>query len=204
MSRVLRQLFVLFGALLLSHGPQVVDAQAPVARKAAKPIIVSYSPSLPSVMLTAEHAAMCHVMVGDAFPAIELPRIDAGPTKLATFAGEKATVVLFWKPGDWMSRAALQEVGRIAAAARDSSVGVIGVVEGLNDELVEEELFKAGAKFSHLHDGDGSALAQVGSGTLPRLYVFDGSHRIAWFDIEFSEATRRELQQALAALAAGD
>jgi hypothetical protein len=159
---------------------------------------------LPPVLLTAEHAAMCRVMVGDTFPAIELPRIDAGPTKLATFAGEKATIVLIWKPGDWMSRSALQEVGRIAAAARDSSVGIVGVVEGPNGDLVNQELNRAGAKFSQLHDGDGSALAQVGSDKLPRVYVFDGSHKIAWFDVEFSEATRRELQQTLAALKGGD
>src|SRR5688572_4344534 len=194
MSRVLRRvLAVLLASLFLfGHAAQVTRAQAAVERRAAKPVVASYSPSLPPVMLTAEHAAMCRVMVGDPFPAIELPRIDAGPTKLATFAGEKATIVLFWKPGDWMSRSALQEVGRIAAAARDSSVGVVGVVEGPNDELVKQELSKSGAKFSHLHDGDGSALAQVGFSKLPRIYVFDGSHKIAWFDVEFSEATRRE------------
>src|SRR5688572_1529873 len=119
MPPVLRKLFTLFCAVLLGLAPRVAEAQEPVAQKAAKPVVASYSPSLPPVMLTAEHAAMCRVMVGEQFPAIELPRIDAGPTKLATFAGEKATVVLFWKPGDWMSRAALQEVGRVAAAARD-------------------------------------------------------------------------------------
>ena len=36
---------------------------------------------------------------------------------------------------------------------------------------------------------------------LPRIYVLDAQRRIAWFDIEYSEATRRELQQTLAALA---
>jgi hypothetical protein len=39
---------------------------------------------------------------------------------------------------------------------------------------------------------------------MPRVYVIDGNHRIAWFDIEFSEATRRELRQTLATLAASN
>lgn len=160
-------------------------------------------PAIPAVVLSARHAADCRVRVGDEFPAIELPRREAGPTKLATFAGERATVVLFWTPGGWMSRAALADVARdVAAQARDSSVGVVGVITGGTPEAAEAELTKAGAKFSQLVDADGEALAKVGESALPRVLVLDGSHRIVWFDLEYSEATRREMQQALAALTA--
>ena len=79
---------------------------------------------------------------------------------------------------------------------------MIGVIEGRTPEAAQEELVKTGAKFSQLIDADGAALAQVGTVSLPRVYVFDGNHRIAWFDVEYSEATRRELQQTLAALTA--
>ena len=50
-----------------------------------------------------------------------------------------------------------------------------------------------------LVDAKGKAFAQVGSRHLPRTFVLDPSGKIVWFDIEYSLATRRELQQALAA-----
>jgi peroxiredoxin len=178
-------------------------AQTPQQRRVAKPVVSEYAPNVPPVFLSGGHAQLCRVLVGDEFPAIELPQLEAGPTKLSTFAGQKATVVLFWTPEQWMSRVALSDIGKdIAAKARDSSVGVIGVVEGATGETAKAAIEKAGVKFSQLLDADGAALAQVGSGAAPRVYVIDGNHRIAWFDIEYSEATRRELQQTLAALTA--
>lgn len=178
-----------------------VAAQTPQPRRVAKPVVSEYAPNVPPVFLSGGHAQLCRVLVGDEFPAIELPQIGTGPTKLSTFAGQKATVVLFWTPDQWMSRVALSDIAKdIAAKARDSSVGVIGVVEGATPEAATAAMEKAGAKFSQLLDADGAALAQVGSGSAPRVYVIDGNHRIAWLDIEYSEATRRELQQTLAAL----
>jgi peroxiredoxin len=166
-------------------------------------VVSEYAPNVPPVFLSGGHAQLCRVLVGDEFPAIELPQMGSGPTKLSAFAGQKATVVLFWTPDQWMSRVALSDIGKdIAAKARDSSVGVIGVVVGTTEESAKATMEKAGAKFSQLVDADGSALAQVGTGALPRVYVLDGNHRVAWFDIEYSEATRRELQQTLAALTA--
>ena len=197
---------LLLGAVALageSVAAQTPTAQAAQPRRAAKPVVSEYAPDVPPVYLSAQHAQMCRVLVGDEFPAIELPQIETGPTKLSSFAGQRATVVLFWTPDQWMSRVALTDIAKdIAAKARDSSVGVIGVVEGSSPEAAQAALTKAGAKFSQLIDADGAALAQVGSGALPRIYVFDENHRIAWFDIEYSEATRRELQQTLAALTA--
>jgi len=54
--------------------------------------------------------------------------------------------------------------------------------------------------FAQLLDTSGSALAQVGSVALPRLYVLDPAGQIVWFDIEYSESTRRELSQTLGVL----
>jgi hypothetical protein len=45
-------------------------------------------------------------------------------------------------------------------------------------------------------------LADVGSVALPRLYVLDPAGKIVWFDIEYSESTRRELEQTLSVLTA--
>jgi peroxiredoxin len=176
-------------------------ASAPQPRRAAKPVVSEYAPDVPPVFLSAGHAQLCRVLVGDEFPAIELPQFGAGPTKLLAFAGQKATVVLFWSPDDWMSRVALSDIARnVAANARDSSVGVVGVAVGTTEDAAKAAMEKAGAKFSQLLDADGAAFALVGAGKPPRVYVIDRNNRIAWFDIEYSEATRRELQQTLAAL----
>ena len=175
--------------------------EQPSPRVAAKPIVAEYAAKAPPVMLTAGHAALCRVSVGDVFPAIELPQLGSGPTKLSAFSGQKATVVLFWQPGHWMSRIALADVAKdVAAAARDATVGVVGIVEAESSDAAKADLAKAQAKFSQVLDADGAALAKVGSVALPRVYVLDGEGRIAWFDIEYSEATRRELQQILVAL----
>jgi peroxiredoxin len=159
----------------------VAAADSPQPRRVAKPVVSEYAPNVPPVFLSGGHAQLCRVLVGDEFPAIELPQLEAGPTKLSAFAGQKATVVLFWTPEQWMSRVALSDIGKdIAAKARDSSVGVIGVVVGATPESAKAAMEKAGAKFSQLLDADGAALAQVGSGAAPRVYVIDGNHRIAW------------------------
>jgi hypothetical protein len=175
----------------------------PEKRVAGKPVVAEYSANVPKVLLTAEHAALCKVQVGDVFPGFELPQLGSGPTKISTFAGAKATVILFWTPTHWMSRAALTDIAKdVAAQARDSTIGVIGVAECPTAESAQEAMTQAGAKFAQLLDAEGAGLAQIGADALPRVYVLDASQKIAWFDIEYSEATRRELQQTLAALTA--
>lgn len=181
------------------------DANSPAPRRVAKPVVSEYAPDVPPVFLSGGHAQRCRVLVGDEFPTIELPQIDAGPTRLSTFAGQKATVVLFWTPDQWMSRVALTDMAKdVAAEARHASVGVIGVVEGATANEAQAAMEKAAATFPQLLDADGVALDQVGTGTSPRVYVVDRNNRIAWFDMEYSEATRRELQQTLSALTASE
>lgn len=135
-------------------------------------------------------------------PAIELPKVgDSGKAKLAGLLGKKATVVVFWK-GD--RRMANEELADIAADVIEpfgkSGVEVVGVAVNESAASAPEALTKAGAKFTNLLDVDGKAFAEVGSDRLPRTYVLDPAGKIAWFDIEYSHATRRELRDALRAL----
>jgi hypothetical protein len=51
-------------------------------------------------------------------------------------------------------------------------------------------------------DPEGEYFAQLGAGRLPRIYVLDATGKIVWMDIEYSQATRRELRQTLQALTA--
>jgi peroxiredoxin len=177
--------------------PPADAASAPVVREAAKPVVEESAGGVPSVVLSAGHTKLCKVAVGDAIPTLELPRQDGAATSLDSLAGAKATVVVIWSPDRWMAASALEEAARIAAV---EGVAVVGVAVGVQPDAVAS-FSPATGQFPQLIDSQGATLAAVGEGALPRVYVLDAQRRIAWFDIEFSEATRRELQQAVAALA---
>jgi hypothetical protein len=102
-----------------------------------------------------------------------------------------------------MSRIALADVAKsVAAKFTDKSVSAVGIIEAKNAQDAQADLTKFAVKFPQLLDADGAAPAQVGTGAPMRIYVLDDQQKIAWFDIEFSEATRRELAQTLAVLTA--
>jgi peroxiredoxin len=176
------------------------NSAAPIARTAAKPVTETYSADVPPVLLASEHANLCKVNVGDAFPAIELPKVSGGNAKLADVSGKKATVVLFWTPDRWMAEGALVDLALEAAAFSGKGAGFVGIVEGPASEKSDGLIKSAGGGLTQLADADGAALAQVGESALPRVYVLDSKGKVAWFDIEYSEATRRELRQTLAEL----
>lgn len=183
-----------------SGGAKNEAAAAPSVRTSAKPVTETYSANVPPVLLASEHASLCKVNVGDAFPAVALPKVDGGDAKVADLVGKKATVVLFWAPDRWMAEGALVDLAIEAAAFGDKGAGFVGIVEGPANEKAGELIKSAGAGLTQLTDADGAALAQVGELALPRIYVLDSAGKIAWFDIEYSEATRRELRQTLAEL----
>lgn len=172
-------------------------AIAPANAQQPKPAAAK---GVPPVLLSAAHQALCKVGVGDQFPAIELPKLDGGQGSLQQLAGKKATVVCFWSPDRWMSRAALKDLSAIAKSEAAAGVAVVGVAVGQAADAAGAEMKKAGATFTQFIDADSAALAQVGPNSLPRIYVLDPQGKIVWFDIEYSEATRRELRQTLAAL----
>ena len=159
-------------------------------------------PTFPAVLLSAGHAKLCTVKVGDQFPALNLPRLGGPTTELSTLFGKQATVVLFWHPDRWMARTALADMQRDIASQFDAEkVAVVGIAVRQPTGAVQASLNKAQASFPQLIDTDGAAFATVGTDALPRLYVLDPAGKIVWFDIEYSEGTRRELEQTLRLLA---
>lgn len=199
---VVTRLVVGCGAMASLAAALTLDiAAAPAAQSAAKPVRESYSANVPPVLLSAEHAQICKLALGDQFPAIELPTLEGAATKVADLAKGKPTIVLFWTPDRWMSRAALADVNQTIANANGQEIAAVAIVEGAVNDGVKQIIADSGAKFPQLTDADGAAFAQVGEQALPRIFVLDKAGKVAWFDIEFSEASRREMQQALAALA---
>jgi peroxiredoxin len=161
--------------------------------------------AMPKVIMSKGDEAACNVRVGDAMPAIELPKLGGdGKTKLSDLFGKKATVVVFWKGDRRMGQQQLADLGKdVVQPFSKEGVSVVGVAVDQSPKEAEGALKKAGAAFTNLNDADGKAFALVGTGRFPRTYVLDPSGKIVWFDIEYSMATRRELHQALRTLADG-
>ena len=179
---------------------QKTSGQSPryVVRKAVTP---PSGPAIPKVLLSSGHAKLCKVQVGDAFAMVTLPKLGGGPAELTSLLGSKATVVLFWQPDRWMARTALIDMQRdVAAQFSEQEVSVVGIAVRQPQGAVQAALNQAQAKFPQLLDTDGQAFGLVGSEVLPRIYVLNPTGKIVWFDIEYSEGTRRELWQTLAVM----
>jgi peroxiredoxin len=158
---------------------------------------------MPTVALTKAHEALCKVKVDDTMPDISAERLDGGAAaKLSSLGGKKATVVVFWKADRRMAREQLADMGPdVVEPFGKAGVAVVGVAVAGPAADAQAALKAAGAGFPNLLDADGKAFAQVGSEKLPRTYLVDPQGKILWFDIEYSHGTRRELREALRAVA---
>lgn len=178
-----------------------ISAVAPAISQPAKE--PKAKPKVPTVQMSEGHAALCKVKVGDAMPSIELNGLDDGkPQKLSSLLGPKATVVIFWKGDRRMAREQLADMGpEVIEPFADAGVAVVGIAVSESADDAKSLLKAAKADFPNLLDAEGNAFAKVGSEMLPRTYVLDPQGKIIWFDTEYSLGTRRELNQALQALA---
>ena len=182
----------------------VLPAKAP-ARHSVKKIATPQPsiPAIPRVRLSTLHATWCVSSVGDRLPEVELPVLGGTTTELSTLYGKRATVVLFWSVDRWMSKMALEDLSNFVAGAYDPlEVAVVGIAVRQPARAAQRVVHATKADFPQLLDTDGVALAQVGSVALPRLYILDPAGNIVWFDIEYSESTRREVAQTLDVLTA--
>jgi peroxiredoxin len=160
------------------------------------------TPKIPKVLLSKREEQLCKVKVGDQMPEIALPKLGGNESmKLADLIGKTATVVVFWKGDRRMAVEQLTDLGPdVIEPFEKEGVAVLGIAVKETPESAAKAFTKTGAKFANLVDADGKAFEQVGSERLPRTYVLDSDGKIAWFDIEYSLTTRRELNQTLRAL----
>jgi len=179
-------------------GTEIADAQSPQRRTVFYRADAAPA-EIPPVRLSKGHEALCKVKVGDTMPDVTLPPLTGGaPVKLSSLFGKKATVVVFWSPDRRMAREQLADLGPdVVAPFGEAGVAVVGIAVGAPAAMLKA----ATREFPNLLDADGKAFAQVGSEKLPRTYLLDPQGKILWFDIEYSLGTRRELHQALRAVA---
>jgi peroxiredoxin len=177
---------------------QTYQVRKAIAKAAEDAPVAVEGPSIPQVFLTSEHSALCRVHTGDQLPAISLAQLSGGNAELAKLQGKQATVVLFWGDDPWMSQEALADLARLGAS---EGVAIVGIAVKLPNDEVQTAAEKAEVKFPILLDADGKAFNLVGMVKMPRIYVLNEAGEIMWFDIEYSQATGRELEQTLAVLA---
>ncbi len=181
------------------------DRPAAQVHTVRKSIISHQFAGIPPVLMTAGHRKLCKIGVGDSFPHVMLPRMNRGMVDLASLRGKKATVVVFWRLDRWMARTALIDLQRDVADRFDAGqIAVVGIALEQSNSGAQRWTKESKITFPQLLDSSGAALAQVGRATLPRIYVLDQTGKVVWFDIEYSEGTRRELAETLAVLAPDD
>ncbi len=179
--------------------PRQTEPAQPEKPPAPKPVI-------PKVVMDAKAQASCLVKVGDACPAAELPGLDGKPVALASLFGPKCTVLLLWAAGDsTYSRIsalnALEDLQKdVLAPHQAKGVAVVAVNVQEPVDTVRKLVDDAKAAFPNLLDTDGSFFAKLATEKLPRIYLLDAQGKVLWLDIEYSQATRENLAQALQAV----
>ncbi len=156
---------------------------------------------VPPVLLTEEHAAQCLVKVGDALPKITLPDLSGKEQQLPKLYGKRGTVLIWFHLPQPMSAAMLADVqAEVVKPFAEKGVNAVGIAVGHEADTARKAVAKAEARIPVLLDTQRKAFAQIAKKKLPRIYVLDADGKIVWFDLEYSEATRRELRQTLEVL----
>lgn len=182
-----------FGLVAIFLGPAVATGQEAADDKA----------SVPPVQMTEQHRKLVHVKEGEPFPNLKLPRVADEPIEFNKLRGKAATVVVIWSDDHWMTQAALTDLAKdVPRLFGKKPVSMVGIAVNQTSEAAQATLAKHQVQFPHLVDADGEAVKQVTEAALPNIFAVGPDGKVAWFDIEYSEASRRELRQTIEALTA--
>jgi peroxiredoxin len=152
----------------------------------------------PSIAMSAAHEVTCLVNVGDRLPAMTLAGLDGSRRTVEDAYGERLTVVVFWNSANPMAREQFTRLSRdIAGPLSKYGVNAVAVNVGDDAATVAEICESENSNIDCLLDPVGNSFAKVATRTLPRTYLLDSSGRILWLDMEYSQTTRRELQNAI-------
>jgi peroxiredoxin len=163
--------------------------------------------AIPEVKLSEALSATCKIGVGDPLPEATLPAADGKNVSIRDVRGEAATVVLFWTAGETdtskkIAASILADIQADAVSAYGArKVNAVAINQRDSAETAAEIFAQAKVGFPMLMDPGGNYFAQVATERLPRIYVLDHDGKIAWFDVDYSETTRRILKDVLRVIA---
>ena len=152
----------------------------------------------PQVVLSGAHRESCLVAVGDLFPLLELSDVSGSQRIWNELLGPNLTIVVFWSS---QSAFAIEQVARLeletSQLCQGTGVHVVAVNVGDAADQVSEWTHGAGESVVHLVDSDQSAFAKIATRQFPRTYLLNSTGRILWLDLEYSQTTRRDLENAV-------
>jgi len=156
------------------------------------------APKMPEVKMPDKLLQTCLVKVGDAMPEAELADLPGKPHSLRSLAGKNLTVVLFWSSDNMYAVQAVEYVQLdVAEPFGPKGVQLVGINVKDSPDDARKVVEEAGAKYVNLLDPEGAYFAKVATEKLPRVYLLDASGKVLWFDIEYSNTTRRDLERAI-------
>lgn len=164
----------------------------------------TFTQDVPEVVLSETLAATCLVKVGDTFPTGILNDLAGTPINLSDLIGVenyKYTIIFFWNSSSSSSLQELEDMDQeMLIQYGPHGLMIIGINEKDSPEMAQEKLDDAGADLPILMDPDGEFFDKVATEIIARTYLLDAEGTILWFDIEYSEATRRTLRHAIESL----
>ncbi|MFM2097226.1 MAG: hypothetical protein RIS70_4350 [Planctomycetota bacterium] len=152
----------------------------------------------PQVALSSAHQQTCLVSIGDPFPALDLPDVSGRIRDWKEVLGPNLTVVVVWSSRSVFS---VEQVSRLEREATDlyQGAGVHVVAMNVGDTVEKMTEWTQGGETPvvHLLDTNGAAFEKLATRHMPRTYLLDSDGRIVWLDIEYSQTTRRDLENAV-------
>jgi cytochrome c biogenesis protein CcmG, thiol:disulfide interchange protein DsbE len=139
--------------------------------------------------------------IGDAMPALELPRLEGGSLRLASLRGS-LVALSFYSPYCEPCERELPVLQRVVArVARDTGVRIVTVI------IVAEgrpgaELVKQHAAARWLLDEKGRARAAFDPGTFPCTFLIDGKGTVKHINRGFGSGYEARVERWLRGLAA--
>ncbi len=161
---------------------------------------------IPAVKMTAQGRKTCLVFQDDPFPTGTLVTLEGKSVELESLLGEKLTLIAFWTRGqnqfaEMAAVSLLEDLQQdVYAVTRRPDVAVLAINEGDTAESIRQTVQKAEAEYPVLQDTKGTLFKKIATSFLPRIYAIGPKGKILWMDIEYSEATRDELQSVLKAV----
>lgn len=184
--------------------PREAAPSPPVSQK--PPLDSPHPTALPDVVMAESDRNACKVFVGDPFPDFELNDIGGQAHSGVASRGGKGTVIVFFQLGDdTVSRLRAENLlldiqSDIASKYAADEIAALAIHAGEAPPHLGEILKNAEVTFPVLVDADDALLTQLTTKKPPCLYLLDGEGNVAWMDIEYGPAVRKQLVQAVQAL----
>lgn len=154
--------------------------------------------SKPIVKLSGQHEQTCLVKIGDVFPSLTVTTLSGDSGLLSNYYGDRLTLVVFWTNKQPYALQQYKDLENdILEPYGPDGVSVIATNVGDSIEEVEGQMNEYGRSFPNFVDPDRTAFYAIATRKLPRSYLLDVNGKIVWFDIEYSQSTRRELDWAI-------